>query len=249
MANNDKKFDQFFKEKLINHEEQISSLGWEKLERKLTKKENPTGFLFFKIAASLVLFLGFGYLLLTNIYKKETINEELVAEKSIPLEPETATENDLLIHENSMEANDEEILISSNTIQEAVDGNVNVVSTSTRSPKIKEKNIDEQLIAAIQESIDVSIKEVVINPLENANLETLVSNDNNQENEVKYSIKIISKGIKEEPQKPAIINELEQKIDKVGGWLGRVDQGFADLQDAKNNLFTNLTAKSDKKQK
>ncbi len=61
--------------------------------------------------------------------------------------------------------------------------------------------------------------------------------------EVTYKVTIISMGMKDSPEKQTLVGEIENKIDKIGGFIGKVDQGLADLQDAKNNLFANLTAK------
>jgi hypothetical protein len=43
-----------------------------------------------------------------------------------------------------------------------------------------------------------------------------------------------------------LIGGLNKKVEQVEGLLGKVDQGFADLQDAKNNLFTALLTKKEK---
>jgi hypothetical protein len=58
-----------------------------------------------------------------------------------------------------------------------------------------------------------------------------------------YRVKIYSDGIKEDK---SLIKGISKKVDQVGGLIGKVDQGFADLQDAKNNFFTALITKKEK---
>ena len=61
--------------------------------------------------------------------------------------------------------------------------------------------------------------------------------------EVAYKVTIKSNGLKDKPEKEGLVGEIENKIDKIGGLIVKVDQGFADLQDAKNNLFASITTK------
>jgi hypothetical protein len=59
-----------------------------------------------------------------------------------------------------------------------------------------------------------------------------------------YKVKIISNGYAIQPEKEKLVGTLENKI---GGFFSKLDEGFGDLQDAKNNLFASLTTKRDKK--
>jgi hypothetical protein len=59
-----------------------------------------------------------------------------------------------------------------------------------------------------------------------------------------YKVKIISNGYAIQPEKEKLVGALENKI---GGFISKLDEGFGDLQDAKNNLFASLTTKRDKK--
>jgi hypothetical protein len=69
-----------------------------------------------------------------------------------------------------------------------------------------------------------------------------------EEEVMTYKITIKSNGIKEEPEKQGFIAGIENKVDKIGGLLSKVEQGFADLQDAKDNLFvSNNTSKRERK--
>jgi rRNA processing protein Gar1 len=59
-----------------------------------------------------------------------------------------------------------------------------------------------------------------------------------------YRVNIYSDGLKKgsEPDKN-LITEMGKTVGKVEGLLGKVDEGFADLQDKKNSLFATLTSK------
>lgn len=61
-----------------------------------------------------------------------------------------------------------------------------------------------------------------------------------------YKVKIISNGYAIQPEKEQLVEGLENKI---GGFFTKVDEGFGDLRDAKNNLFASLTTKREKKKK
>jgi hypothetical protein len=255
MAKDDKTFDQFFKDKLVNHEEKISGLAWEKLEAKLPAENKVGGFPWMKIAASLTLILGVGYLILNYMGSEEpslstslaTYTEEELEIKEEQLKETSTSEASQMILESAPFA-------TPSRQKEAVakDSDNGKKTSNIRLPKHEEVEI-KQIIASIPEKIEVSLPEIILDLPSSSAPSTkdliAVAKEDNSTGEVQYSIKIISKGIKEEPQKPAIINEIENKIDKVGNWLGKVDQGFAELQDAKDNLFASITTKSDKKQK
>ena len=63
MANTDKNFDQYFKEKLSNHEVKPSKLAWERLDSQLGNKKRAIYFPFMKIAAAIILLLGASYII------------------------------------------------------------------------------------------------------------------------------------------------------------------------------------------
>jgi hypothetical protein len=64
-----------------------------------------------------------------------------------------------------------------------------------------------------------------------------------------YRVKIYSDGLKEESKDKNLIAGIGKTVTEVEGLLGKVDQGFADLQDAKNNLFASITTRKTKAEK
>jgi predicted transcriptional regulator len=256
MANVNKSFDQFIKNKLVNHEEKLPTQAWEKLNLQLNQKDRKTPFLYLKIAASLLVILGMAYLILTSAPDDEVFQNTNYQADNTPFKSEEveASKNEIPTDDPTLEKVELLDTKTTNQINNEKESKELEISTKSKKTPIFQEEIDtKQLIASIQEKLDQSLTTV---DFEKVELTTAIENESmnrqslaSADQEVKYSIKIISNGIKEEPQKPAIINEIENKIDKIGGWLGKVDQGFADLQDAKNNLFASITTKSERNQK
>ena len=73
--------------------------------------------------------------------------------------------------------------------------------------------------------------------------ETVAKAEPTKVEEPAYRVKIYSDGLEEDK---SLIGGISKKVEQVEGFLGKVDQGFADLQDAKNNLFTALVSKKEK---
>src|SRR5690606_37653744 len=99
----------------------------------------------------------------------------------------------------------------------------------------------------VKETIPVlELESIALPPL---NQDLLLADNNLAESvsepgqDVTYKVTIISNGLREKPEKEGLVGEIENKIDKIGGLIVKVDQGFADLQDAKNNLFASITTR------
>src|SRR5690606_40477525 len=45
-------------------------------------------------------------------------------------------------------------------------------------------------------------------------------------NEIAYKVTIISNGLRVAPEKETLVEEIEEKIDRLGGLINKVDQGF-----------------------
>lgn len=250
MANTDKNFDQFFKERLTKHEEKPSQLAWERLERQLPKKEKGIWFPIMGIAASLILFLTVGYVVWQSNLESES-NLPLTSELTTPVEEESSETLEETIPSNpesieeSKETKVEQAIKSDKPVKDPIKKSV------TFKPQITE--VPKELLAVAEkpeERIDeifVETPEIVIPELNVT--EAIAQNNIEVEEEVMtYKITIKSNGIKEEPEKQGFIAGIENKVDKIGGLLSKVEQGFADLQDAKDNLFvSNNTSKRERK--
>lgn len=244
MANEDKKFDDLFKSKLSNYEIKPSSLAWERLEGKLNKKGKAAYFPFLKIAASIVLLLGVGYIA-WFISKKDIKGEQpQLAEAVKQVGEPTIIQEELLIAVNnknpdSLKIQEEQVIpqqVEKKNKQEVVLRNADEVRKQELIAEIKAIEKVERVIALPELVIpELDINQAVainqLNPIE-------------VEEEISYKITIIGKGLEaSETNKGGLINEIENRVEKIGGLLNQVDQGFADLQDAKNNLFASITSR------
>jgi hypothetical protein len=105
--------------------------------------------------------------------------------------------------------------------------------TETEEPKVREE------LPEIRINKEVALPSV---PTAEINQGILVAEAKPVE-EPAYRVTIISDGIKEDKN---LIADIGRKVNQVEGLLGKVDEGFANLQDAKNNLFTALVTRKEK---
>lgn len=254
MAKQDKKLDELFRNKLANHEINPSALAWEKLEGQLSQRRGGIYFPFMRIAASVVVLLGLAYLgwFLSNDLVQEdiqvAINESVPAE--VNLETESRVDVDLIQVEEA--TNDD----SKNQIQPQINRAYSKPSSKAASMNVEvsRKEVAEKkqgLVADVKNEIDMSSALLNLPELKLPDLkidESLAeAKIEDTQEEVSYTITIRGSGIKEaEPAKQGLIDEIEEKVEKIGGFLNKVDQGFAELQDAKNNLFATITTRKER---
>ena len=250
MANTDKNFDQYFKERLAKQEEKPSQLAWERLEGQLPKKEKGFWIPLMGIAATLLLFLTVGYVVWqTNLDSETNIpltsaltpSEEVAGSENLeetnPSNPKTIEETIAVTEEPKKE--------TKNPVQVPLIKSAATKQKITEAPKellAEASTPEERVDEATFETPDVILPELDVT-------EAIAQNNIEEEKEVMtYKITIKSNGIKEEPEKQGLIAGIENKVDKIGGLLNKVEQGFADLQDAKDNLFvSNNTSKKERK--
>lgn len=241
MANADKKFDQYFQEKLENHEVKPSKLAWERLDSQLGKRDKAAYYPFMRIAAAIILLMGSGYLVwqfsTTEITRPQTaeIIQIPVLEEVLDNKIESQTEQEITNEDKSDFVKPE--TIEKEKPQETPVKKPQIVRNSvTGSPK--ELLAENTILTERNQEQMIGIPELNLPELK---LDAaLAMNDVSQqeyEEVVEYKVIIKSKGLKDEPAKQGLIGGIEDKVDKIGGFLNKVEQGFADLQDAKENLF------------
>ena len=86
-------------------------------------------------------------------------------------------------------------------------------------------------------------------PLTAPDMSKTIAEEKPTEEAPAFRVKIYSDGLKEEPKDKSLIAGIGKTVNEVEGLLGKVDQGFADLQDAKNNLFTGMISKKERADK
>lgn len=252
MANTDKNFDRYFRERLAKHEEKPSRLAWEKLERQLPKKEKGIWFPLMGIAATLLLFLAVGYVVWQFNSKSDAdipMTAKVTTEKG-----ETPTEMPEETEAEPLKSLEESTIVTEEQTKRKVKPAQASQEKATVSKPIHIEKTKELLAEVTQpeESTDEAnfeTPEIIIPDLE-VN-EAIAQNNMEEEEEeevMTYKITIKSNGITEKPENQGFIAGIENKVDKIGGLLNKVEQGFADLQDAKDNLFvSNNTTKKERK--
>tara|TARA_R110002072_G_scaffold299920_1_gene476206 strand:+ start:156940 stop:157740 length:801 start_codon:yes stop_codon:yes gene_type:complete len=266
MAKEKNNLDQFFKEKLENHTERPSALAWERLESQLPQKSKSHKGIWWAAAASLTILFTVGYLVLregdVSVEKpmladnttEEAIVKPIQTEISIPQE----TEKEQIEIENQQAA--EELKTKPTTTPaktKPVDSSSKVQKSQAASPQsliaMTEKKEEpkqekvQKVEAPIIEVESPGISQMELPPLEIEKAVAQISEP--VEAEPAYRVKIYSSGLKDEQKDKNLIAEIGKTVNEVEGLLGKVDQGFADLQDAKNNLFASITTRKPKAEK
>lgn len=252
MANQGEKLDHVFREKLGQHSIQPSKLAWERLESELPKKKkNPKPFWW--AAAAVVFLSAIGLALLSNqeinetnnfVAEELTISSEITEEPIIPSEG-TNTEPTIIIKKQEEKSSiTEEKMSPAPQKKMETPKNVTLAAlTETTEETIQEFPRTEREIPL--STIDRSFMTDVAVNFPESSLENTKNDIQQTEEEPSYRVTILSNGLKEEKDSKLIAG-LGKTVNQVEGILGKVDQGFGDLQDAKNNLFASLISKKDR---
>jgi hypothetical protein len=256
MAKAENKFDQYFRDKLVNHEEKPSKLVWERLENQLNKKK-PEVYPMLRIAATILLFLGLGYILWQ--FSGIGVNEqapELVSEAIEQKVPEQEQKDQpLLSYKEEEVANGKGLKDGTQNYPTQSKEQAKEKAIQKQSNQEKMEKSSDLLAQAETEKTDVRTDESTVDiptitlTLPELNLDEAIAaidEDETPEEFVEYRIIIKSNGLKDEPKKQNIIEGIENNVNKIGGLLSKVEQGFADLQDAKDNLFASNTPRKER---
>lgn len=234
--------DRLFREKLTDHTVQPSFLAWDKLEGRLShKKKGPV--LWMRIAAATVLMGGLTALIWVSV---ENTRQELdILADQEPVREYKVPENPTLPDTAPVEVED---AVEEESTSKAVAALPVVKKTTptTVAPAPPTKAANEPEPVAKADIPVLELDDIEFPPMDQDLLmaeNKLIDPEPTQDQEVVYKVTIISNGLREKPEKEGLVGEIENKIDKLGGLIGKVDQGFADLQDAKNNLFASITTR------
>ncbi|WBL41699.1 hypothetical protein PBT90_13140 [Algoriphagus halophytocola] len=270
MAKNSNNLDKFFKERLEDHTVAPSHLAWERLEAKLPQKSNSNLGIWWAAAASLTIILTAGYFLMKETESENT--EPLLAEnktETVTEQPKTSTDTptvsdttDLIestentTEEKPQTTENQQATPNTNTkptipaqqeTEKPADSSASfdpVDPASTHLVAMEEEKPKAELIPQVEISTpEIEPLEVIIPQSPELSLENSLADATPEEEEPAYRVKIYSSGLKEEPKDKNLIAGIGKTVNEVEGLLNKVDQGFADLQDAKNNLFATITSK------
>ncbi|MFC3880370.1 hypothetical protein ACFOSV_09300 [Algoriphagus namhaensis] len=255
MANQPQNLDKLFEEKLSQHQVKPSKLAWERLESQLPKKQKPERKIYWWAAAAAVLVLIVSYSVFQT--SEQTSQPEFVAETTQPEEitPQEESPSQTPINEDAQEEEEakeninepqklkkadprpskKEVVPNQFTAmnEKAVDKKEEATEIEIPEIVVPEIGIDQPLIAEAE--IEFPLDKEIATAQSN---ETLIQ-------EPAYKVTIISDGIKSEKDKNLIAG-IGKRVNQVEGLLGKVDEGFGELQDAKNNLFASLISKKER---
>ena len=263
MAKTNEEFDRIFREKLENHQEKPSALAWERLNNQLPASKSSNRGICWAIAASVAVVIVSGWMFWNN--SGEATQEQLLAEENTAIEALTSTQDSPATSAESVEISSQtERTVGQESQNQATENRPATKQTQVNSTQIIEKEkvnpiseiektqgliaMDEQSTKELQVTVppvSIEIKEATLPAIQPAIMQKTVAEATPaDENAPLYRVNIYSDGIKKgtEPDKN-LITEMGKTVGKVEGLLGKVDEGFADLQDKKNNLFTTLTSR------
>ncbi|MFC4874953.1 hypothetical protein [Negadavirga shengliensis] len=253
MAKKFQNIDQLFKEHLRDYEISPSPSTWERLDNRMSGNRKPGWLIWGRWAAAMLVVGTFSYLLWQ--YQPTPVPAETneVAEISPTQAPPTLpdSENTATVENDSEKAPDGPM--APRLAESAGTGPVQKTTNRQKNDKPKHRQqeapvlqeassadpvpLAENLPQEWQEPLDLDIP-----PLE---LDDLIA-DSFGSSEVAYKVRIVSRGYAISPDKETLVDGIENKI---GGFFNKVDQGFAEIQDAKNNLLVSLTTKKEKNRK
>ncbi len=257
MANAPKNLDEFFKEKLDQHSVMPSALAWERLENQLPQTPKSNKGFWWAIAASISLLLMAGFLFWPNT---GNISQENLMAEEVQQE---------VIQETPTEIEKSKILASS-PVQNQAEETQNSITQPVQKPQTQKKSkpttssptsqTSPPKLIALTETISTEETKPIERPelkaetpqvsiplMETPSLNQTVAEAKTAD-EPLYRVNIYSDGIKKDEVNKNLLNELGKTVGTVEGFIGKVDNGFADLQDAKNNIFATLTSRKERAQ-
>jgi hypothetical protein len=252
MAKSDEELDRVFREKLENHEASPSTAAWDKLEAQLDAAKQPKKSSWWSIAAAMPLLLGLGYLIWSQAPQAEQENslaaiEEVSTSTPVsvsPIEAETVVSEEVQkpvsLAEASTSRASKPIQKSSFPQENSKAVNLeNVVAETVTFPSLRA--VEEVTVNYATESKTLLNPEPIrITTTPNSSQPTLTD----VEDLDGYRIRIFSDGLKkEEAPNKNLITELGKTVGQVEGLLDKLDEGFVEIQDKKDRLFSSLTSR------
>ena len=249
MAKSDEELDRVFREKLENHQETPSQAAWDTLASQLDTKQAPKkGNAWLAIAAAISLVLGAAFLFWSTKQQPEIqaplaevqeINPKVGT--TIPVTPSSTVEAEKELSSVSR------VVSNSKPVQTGI-------KTQQLNPAVLVAEVITQT-EAVPASIPVFTAEALPNAAEpvqspapalaETNAVFTPSTNEAQAEEVgTYRIRIYSDGLqKAAPKEKNLVTELGKAVGQVEGLLGKLDEGYEEIQEKKERLFSSITSK------
>lgn len=265
MDNQKHPIDELFSTKLKQHQERPSALSWERLDAQLGPQKKTNRPIWISVAAMLVGIFVLALLLWRIDLSRDQEISPMIANQSpitnqeiLPKDDTTAQEVITRPLEKTIQKTDSvnKTKKEEENIPEDKKPEIKNNPSPTKLNQRDERSPDNSLVAESNQRPIEKAPEITINKglelsemgNEGINMNELIADNSPTEKKaetVAYTVKIKSSGISEKPKKEKLVTEIGDKINTLGGLIGKVDKGYADLQDAKNNLFASLISKKE----
>ena len=252
MAKSDEVLDRVFREKLEKLEASPSPAAWDKLEAQLDAAKQPKKSFWWAIAAVMPLLLGLGYLIWSQVPEIEQESSISATEEvlEVPLVPESTPEAETEVSEESQYQNSlaetatprssKPDLPSSLPQENSKVVNLGNVITETVTSQSSEAAVALEINSTSEAKTWLSAEATQTNASPSSIQPTLAD----AEEIDGYRIRIFSDGLKkEEAPNKNLITELGKTVGQVEGLLDKLDEGFVEIQDKKDRLFSSLTSR------
>ena len=252
MAKSDEVLDRVFREKLENHEASPSLAAWDKLEAQLDAAKQPKKSSWWAIAAAMPLLLGLGYLIWSQAPQAEQENSLAAIEEvststpvsELPIEAKTAvseeTQKPVSLARSSTSHSSKPVLKSSFPQENSKEAQLeNVVAEAVTFPSAQ--TTLERAVTYSSESKTLPTPGPTQTTTSPSTAQPTLADGEDLE---EYRIRIFSDGLKkEEAPNKNLITELGKTVGQVEGLLDKLDEGFVEIQDKKERLFSTLTSR------
>ena len=249
MAKSDEVLDRVFREKLENHQETPSQAAWDTLASQLdTKQATKKASSWWAIAAAITLALGAAFLFWST-------GQESEIQAPLAEAQETTTEVGTTIPMTPSPSVEAEIEVPSTS---SVSTPNERVQTGIKTQQQNQVDLIAEVITqteAVPASIPVFTAEAVPNAAEPVHspapalpetnaVFTPSTNEALAEEVGTYRIRIYSDGLqKAAPKEKNLVTELGKAVGQVEGLLGKLDEGYEEIQEKKERLFSSLTSR------
>lgn len=246
MADNIDDLDKLFKNALSNHTTSPAPEVWDKLSASLDNKDK--GFLFTPwrwaaaVAVVLVSFWLFHHSFVVEVQDPSlAIQDTKISEKN-PFSISASTD---IAGKEKIKSQSKKVAKEPIPESGELKSKEKLEKPLTEKTRPSIKRVREQLPPVLAQMEPLNKDELTATISEQMALNPTIDRKETPDKSYKgYKVKIISNGYAIQPEKEQLVAELENKI---GGFFTKVDEGFGELRDAKNNLFASLTTKREKK--
>lgn len=252
MAKTNEQIDRIFEEGLAQHQEQPSLKAWDKLEAHLDAGRQPKKNFWWAIAAAMPLLLGIGYLIWSQAPQVNQESSLAGTEEVLEIPPVLATTPaaETVVSEEGDKSVYQAEKVSPPSSKPIL---ASVVSQENAKEAPNESSAAEAFTSPIlQLALEATGNsntdtEIWVSPEPPRTITSPTSSQANlaaAEEVDGYRIRIFSNGLKKEEASPKnLITELGKTVGQVEGLLEKLDEGFGEIQDRKERIFSSLTSR------